>query len=128
MNFAVAASVFGLVAVAELPDKTMIATIVMGGRGRPLPVWIGASVAFAFHAALAVLAGRFLQLLPHRALESVVTAIFGAGPLTCSSSPNGREERRGCGPGGCDRASGPRPWRIGLARLRRHRCWASSAT
>ena len=47
VNFAVVATVFGLVAVAELPDKTMIATLVMGSRGRPLLVWLGASGAFA---------------------------------------------------------------------------------
>ncbi|MGH8922210.1 MAG: TMEM165/GDT1 family protein, partial [Actinomycetes bacterium] len=77
MNLAVLATVFGLVAVAELPDKTMIANVVMGSRGRPFPVWLGSTAAFGIHAALAVLAGRFLQLLPHRVLESIVAVAFG---------------------------------------------------
>jgi putative Ca2+/H+ antiporter (TMEM165/GDT1 family) len=113
VNIAVAATVFGLVAVAELPDKTMIANIVMGGRGRPLPVWIGASVAFAFHAALAVLAGRFLQLLPHRALETVIAVVFGAGALYLLLVPEKKEEAKGTAEAGRGDASRGQ-WRIGL--------------
>jgi Ca2+/H+ antiporter, TMEM165/GDT1 family len=113
VNLAVASSVFGLVAVAELPDKTMIANIVMGGRGRPLPVWIGASVAFAFHAALAVLAGRFLELLPHRALEIVIAVIFGAGALYLLLVPERAEEERGATEA-ARRGPASRPFRIGL--------------
>ncbi len=81
MSLAVAAIAFGLVFVAELPDKTMIATIVMASRYRALPVWTGASAAFTFHAALAVAAGRALALLPHRAVELVVAVLFAAGAV-----------------------------------------------
>ena len=81
MNLAIAATVFGLVALAELPDKTMIATIVLASRHRPLPVWIGAAGAMLFNSALAVGAGRLLELLPHRAVEGVVAALFLAGSL-----------------------------------------------
>jgi hypothetical protein len=44
--------------VAELPDKTMIATLIMGSRYRTVLVWIGATAAFAVHATIAVAAGR----------------------------------------------------------------------
>jgi Ca2+/H+ antiporter, TMEM165/GDT1 family len=95
VNFAVVATVFGLIALAELPDKTMIATVVLGSRGRPLPVWLGASAAFTVHVALAVLAGRLLQLLPHRTLEIVIAVIFGAGALYLLLVPERSEIRKG---------------------------------
>ena len=81
MNFTILAITFGLIFVAELPDKTMIATIVMSSRSRPLPVWIGAALAMLVNSAVAVLAGRLLELLPHRWVEAVVAALFAAGSL-----------------------------------------------
>lgn len=95
MSIGVIATVFALVAVAELPDKTMIATLVMGSRSRPLWVWTGASLAFVLHAGLAAGAGRLLELLPHRALEAVVTALFLAGAAYLLLVPESREEERG---------------------------------
>ena len=56
MNLGVAATVGLTVGLAELPDKTMIATLIMGTRVRPLYVWIGASIGFVVHMAIAVLA------------------------------------------------------------------------
>ena len=81
MKLSVLLITFGLVFVAELPDKTMIATIVLSSRYRPLPVWVGAAVAMVANAAVAVLAGRLLELLPHRWVEAVVAALFAAGSL-----------------------------------------------
>jgi Ca2+/H+ antiporter, TMEM165/GDT1 family len=81
MNFTVLAITFGLIFVAELPDKTMIATIVMASRYRPLPVWIGAALAMVVNSAVAVLAGRLLELLPHRWVEAVVAVLFAGGAL-----------------------------------------------
>jgi putative Ca2+/H+ antiporter (TMEM165/GDT1 family) len=81
MELSVVAVTFGLIFVAELPDKTMIATIVLASRHRPLPVWIGAAGAMLFNSALAVGAGRLLELLPHRAVEAVVAGLFLAGSL-----------------------------------------------
>lgn len=95
MNLAIAASVFGVIAVAELPDKTMIATLVMGSRNRPVLVWAGASAAFVVHAAVAVAAGHLILLLPHRALEGVTTALFLAGALFLLLVPERREEEIG---------------------------------
>jgi putative Ca2+/H+ antiporter (TMEM165/GDT1 family) len=81
MDLTVVGLTFGVIFVAELPDKTMIATIVLASRHRPLPVWIGAAAAMLVNSAVAVGAGRLLQLLPHRAVEAVVTALFAAGSL-----------------------------------------------
>ena len=71
--------VFALIFVAELPDKTMIATLILGSRHRPVLVWIGATAAFGFHAGIAVLAGRLLALLPHRWVELVTALLFAGG-------------------------------------------------
>jgi putative Ca2+/H+ antiporter (TMEM165/GDT1 family) len=81
MEISVIAVTFGIIFVAELPDKTMIATIVLASKHRPLPVWIGAAAAMLFNSALAVAAGRLLELLPHRAVEGVVAALFAGGSL-----------------------------------------------
>jgi putative Ca2+/H+ antiporter (TMEM165/GDT1 family) len=95
VSVAVIATVFGLVAVAELPDKTMIATLVMGSRSKPLPVWLGACGAFAIHVTLAVVAGRLLELLPHRDLEIAVTVLFLAGAVYLILVPEKHEEEQG---------------------------------
>jgi Ca2+/H+ antiporter, TMEM165/GDT1 family len=95
VSLPVIATVFALIAVAELPDKTMIATLVMGARGRPLLVWLGASGAFLVHVTLAVVAGRFLELLPHRTVEIVVTVIFLLGAAYLLFVPERSEEARG---------------------------------
>ena len=81
MSFAVAAAVFVLVFPAELPDKTALASVVLGTRYRPRPVFAGVAAGFAVHVALAVAAGGLLALLPRRALEAVVAALFGVGAL-----------------------------------------------
>ena len=108
------ATVFALVAVAELPDKTMIATLVMGSRGRPAWVWLGCAGAFLVHVVLAVVAGRLLQLLPHRALEIVVTVLFFGGAVYLLAVPEKAEEEKGeteAEDADADAAT-TRPWRI----------------
>jgi putative Ca2+/H+ antiporter (TMEM165/GDT1 family) len=70
---------FGLIFLAELPDKTMFASLAMGTRMRPLYVWIGASSAFAVHVALAVSAGSVLGLLPDTAVKLTSAALFAFG-------------------------------------------------
>jgi Ca2+/H+ antiporter, TMEM165/GDT1 family len=95
VSLALIASTFGLIALAELPDKTMIATLIMGSRSRPLFVWIGASAAFLVHVTLAVVAGRLLTLLPHKALEIAITVIFLLGAAYLLFVPEKEEESRG---------------------------------
>lgn len=76
MSLAVGAVAFSLVLPAELPDKTAFASLVLGTRHRPLPVFAGVAAAFAVHTCLAVVAGGLLSLLPHRVLDAVVAALF----------------------------------------------------
>jgi Ca2+/H+ antiporter, TMEM165/GDT1 family len=76
---AVIGTAFVLAFLAELPDKSMFASLVLGTRYRASWVWVGAAAAFAVHMAIAVTAGRMLALLPHRAVDAVVAGLFLAG-------------------------------------------------
>jgi Ca2+/H+ antiporter, TMEM165/GDT1 family len=87
--------VFALMFLLELPDKTMIATILMGARSRPLAVWLGASAAFVAQMALAVAAGGLLTLLPTVTREVVVGLLFLGGGLYLLVVPERREEESG---------------------------------
>lgn len=95
MSILVVAVTFGIIFVAELPDKTMIATIVLASRYRPFPVWVGASIGMLVNSAVAVGAGRLIELLPHRAVEAVVAALFAGGALYLLLTRESSEERRG---------------------------------
>ena len=81
MSLAVAATVFAVIFPAELPDKTALASLVLGSRYRPAYVFAGAAAAFAVHVGLAVAAGSLLGLLPHRPLEAVVALLFAVGAV-----------------------------------------------
>ncbi|WP_330173139.1 TMEM165/GDT1 family protein [Streptomyces sp. NBC_01498] len=72
---------FGLIFLAELPDKTMFASLAMGTRMRPLYVWFGTSTAFAVHVAIAVGAGSLLGMLPEVAVKLVSAALFAFGAV-----------------------------------------------
>ncbi|MET8545644.1 TMEM165/GDT1 family protein [Kitasatospora sp. NPDC004799] len=70
---------FGLIFLAELPDKTMFASLAMGTRMRPLYVWLGTSSAFIVHVAIAVGAGSLIGLLPGMLVKLVSAALFAFG-------------------------------------------------
>jgi Ca2+/H+ antiporter, TMEM165/GDT1 family len=65
--------------LAELPDKSMFASLVLATRYRPAWVWSGAAAAFAVQMAIAVTAGRLLTLLPHRLVLALTAGLFLAG-------------------------------------------------
>ena len=93
MRLSVVAAVFPLVFLAELPDKTMFASLLMSTRGKPVAVWLGASAAFAVHVAIAVSVGvAAFRLLPHRVVEVVVGVLFAAGAAYSFLSRNAGEE------------------------------------
>jgi putative Ca2+/H+ antiporter (TMEM165/GDT1 family) len=82
MNFAVTVAVFPVIFVGELPDKTMLASLVMATRGRPGSVWLGAAGAFLLHVVIATTVGVGLfHVLPHRAVEGVVAVLFLVGAI-----------------------------------------------
>jgi len=77
-----AASVFVVIFLAELPDKTMFSSLVMASRGRPLAVWLGAAAAFVVHVVIAVSVGVALfKVLPQRAVDALVAGMFFASSL-----------------------------------------------
>lgn len=81
LDAVVIATVFGLVFVAELPDKTALAALVLGTRYPWQAVFAGIAAAFLTHVAIAVAAGSALALLPHRLVEAVVATLFVFGAV-----------------------------------------------
>ena len=67
--------------IAELGDKTMLATATLAAQGNPVLVWIGATVGIILAGTLGVLLGRvFGARLPERATRigsAVLFAVFG---------------------------------------------------
>jgi len=75
-DFHVFLSVFGVIFVAELPDKTALAALVLATKHRPLPVFLGAAVALTVQSLVAIAAGGVLSLLPARPVHSGAGALF----------------------------------------------------
>ncbi len=67
---------FVLTFLAELPDKSMFASLVLGTRYRATWVWAGCAAAFAVQMAIAVTVGQLLARLPHTVVDGVVAGIF----------------------------------------------------
>ncbi|MFE3326778.1 TMEM165/GDT1 family protein [Streptomyces sp. NPDC059176] len=93
LSFTVLAIAFGVVFLAELPDKTALAGLMLGTRYRAPYVFAGVAAAFVVHVALAVAAGSVLTLLPHRLVEAVVGLLFlaGAAMLLLKKDDEGEE-------------------------------------
>jgi putative Ca2+/H+ antiporter (TMEM165/GDT1 family) len=75
-------TVFGVIFVAELPDKTALAAVVLATRYRPWPVFLGTALALTVQSVIAILAGKLLSLLPARPVHVgagilfIVSAVF----------------------------------------------------
>lgn len=68
-------TVFTIIFLLELPDKTALATLLLATRHRPLPIFLGSAAAFVIQSAVAVAAGSLLSLLPREPIR------IGAGIL-----------------------------------------------
>ena len=68
--------VFGVIFMAELPDKTALAALVLATQNRPTPVFVGTALALAVQSAVAVAAGRLFALLPPRPVHVVSGIVF----------------------------------------------------
>ncbi|MEW2284468.1 TMEM165/GDT1 family protein [Streptomyces sp. NPDC047841] len=79
ISITVTALVFGVIFLAELPDKTALAGLVLGTRYRASYVFAGVAAAFLLHVVLAVAAGSVLTLLPQRIVHAVTGVLFLGG-------------------------------------------------
>jgi putative Ca2+/H+ antiporter (TMEM165/GDT1 family) len=96
ISLTVTALVFGVVFLAELPDKTALAGLVLGTRYRASYVFAGVAAAFALHVALAVAAGSVLTLLPQQILHALTGVLFlgGAAVLLMKKDEDEEEIRK----------------------------------
>lgn len=90
------ALVFGVVFLAELPDKTALAGLVLGTRYRASYVFAGVAAAFLLHVVLAVAAGSVLTLLPQQLVHAITGVLFlgGAAVLLMKKDDEDEEIRK----------------------------------
>jgi Ca2+/H+ antiporter, TMEM165/GDT1 family len=82
MDLGIAAAVFPIIFLGELPDKTMFASLVLASRGHPRPVWVGAAAAFLVHVVIATTVGVGLfALVSRQVLDAIVAALFFGGAV-----------------------------------------------
>lgn len=76
MSIELFATVFGIIFVAELPDKTALSALVLATRHRALPVFLGTGLALSVQSVVAVAAGSLLARLDHTYVELGSGVIF----------------------------------------------------
>jgi putative Ca2+/H+ antiporter (TMEM165/GDT1 family) len=67
---------FGLIFLAELPDKTAYTMLLLAARGRPVQVFIGSCAAFAVQGLVAVALGSLAAKLPPEVVRYLAAAMF----------------------------------------------------
>jgi putative Ca2+/H+ antiporter (TMEM165/GDT1 family) len=81
MSLTAAVATFLAVLPAELPDKTILACLILSSRYRPSVVFSAAAAAFLAQVILGVSAGGALSLLPHHAVEAAAAGAFVIGAV-----------------------------------------------
>jgi putative Ca2+/H+ antiporter (TMEM165/GDT1 family) len=96
ISITVTALVFGVIFLAELPDKTALAGLVLGTRYRASYVFAGVAAAFLLHVVLAVAAGSVLTLLPQQIVHAITGVLFlgGAAVLLMKKDEDEEEIRK----------------------------------
>ncbi|MFD8673011.1 TMEM165/GDT1 family protein [Streptomyces seoulensis] len=93
ISITVTALVFGVIFLAELPDKTALAGLVLGARYRASYVFVGVAAAFLVHVVLAVAAGSVLTLLPQQIVHAITGVLFlGGAAVLLLKKDEGEEE------------------------------------
>ncbi|MFF0381409.1 MULTISPECIES: TMEM165/GDT1 family protein [unclassified Streptomyces] len=93
ISITVTALVFGVIFLAELPDKTALAGLVLGARYRASYVFVGVAAAFLVHVVLAVAAGSVLTLLPQQIVHALTGVLFlGGAAVLLLKRDEGEEE------------------------------------
>jgi putative Ca2+/H+ antiporter (TMEM165/GDT1 family) len=84
---------FGTIFVAELPDKTMVATLVLAtAMPRRLAVWLGVSAGYLVHVVVAVALGSLLAQLPDEPVRAIVATLFLVGGVVTWRSASGDDD------------------------------------
>lgn len=76
MNWHLFFSIFVLIFVAELPDKTAFATLLLATKARPVPVFTGVAAAFLVQTLVATVAGSVIALAPADWVHLVAGLMF----------------------------------------------------
>jgi putative Ca2+/H+ antiporter (TMEM165/GDT1 family) len=84
--------VFGVIFIAELPDKSLFAALILGTKYPRFAVWLGAATAFLIHVIIALTAGKALTLLPQNIVHIVISLLFLAGALMVLFGKHGLED------------------------------------
>lgn len=92
MNWAAFLSSFTTMLLVELPDKTLIATLILSTRYHKIPVFIGVSLAFLMQCVIAVVAGSLLTKLPENVVAYIVATLFAVAAIVLWRSASGAEE------------------------------------
>lgn len=95
VNWAALGVTLVVIFAAELPDKTMFATLVLGTRYAARWVFVGAAGAFLVHVIIAVAVGQAFTLLPKAAVDAVVAALFLVGATLLLLGSESDAEREG---------------------------------
>jgi putative Ca2+/H+ antiporter (TMEM165/GDT1 family) len=69
-------STFSLIFVAELPDKTAFATLILATRRNPFAIFIGVAAAFVIQSLVAVSFGSVLSALPQSFVKFSAALLF----------------------------------------------------
>jgi putative Ca2+/H+ antiporter (TMEM165/GDT1 family) len=70
------ASTFAVIFLAEIPDKTSMATLILATGSRPFAVFIGVAAAFVVQSAIAVACGSLITVLPQDIVRMSAGALF----------------------------------------------------
>jgi putative Ca2+/H+ antiporter (TMEM165/GDT1 family) len=76
MNWNLFVSTYALIFIAELPDKTAFATLMMAGEGSFLALFFGVALAFLIQTAVAVVFGGWIGLLPQTLVHGTTGILY----------------------------------------------------
>ncbi len=76
MDWALFFSTFALIFLAELPDKTAVAVLILASQRHPFAVYVGVCLAYLVQNIVAVLTGSLLTLLPLWVIHKTAGALF----------------------------------------------------